>query len=205
MPIFSAYDGTTLAYHVEGGGEPLICLPGGPMRAAAYLGDLGGLTAHRTLVRLDLRGTGDSAVPDDPATYRCDRLVDDVEALRDHLGLGTADVLGHSASGNLAVLYAAAHPARVRSLTLVTPGSGALGISASEQDWRDAVALREDEPWYAAGRAAWEQFWAGRDPDDLWPDIVPFMYGRWDATARAHAADDAHQANQQAQIGRAHV
>ncbi|NUK21095.1 alpha/beta fold hydrolase, partial [Streptomyces lunaelactis] len=55
---FSAYDGTMLAYHLVGEGEPLICLPGGAMRASAYLGDLGGLSTHRQLVLLDLRGTG---------------------------------------------------------------------------------------------------------------------------------------------------
>lgn len=58
MPIFHAYDGTELAYRLLGKGAPLICLPGGPMRAGAYLGDLGGLSAHRQLVVLDLRGTG---------------------------------------------------------------------------------------------------------------------------------------------------
>jgi proline iminopeptidase len=31
------------------------------MQASAYLGDLGGLSAHRWLVLLDLRGTGESA------------------------------------------------------------------------------------------------------------------------------------------------
>ncbi|MCZ7462045.1 alpha/beta hydrolase [Streptomyces sp. WMMC940] len=195
MPTFSAHDGTALAYHAEGEGEPLVCLPGGPMRASAYLGDLGGLTAHRGLVRLDLRGTGDSAVPGDDATYRCDRLAADVEALREHLGLDRADVLAHSAGGNLALLYAAAHPGRVRSLTLVTPGTRALGIEATAEDWRGAVALRRGEPWYGAGRSAWEAFLGGAELDDLWPDIVPFMYGRWDAAAREHAADDAHQTN----------
>ena len=55
------------------------------MQASAYLGDLGGLSAHRTLILVDLRGTGASSVPGDPASYRCDRLVDDVEALRTHL------------------------------------------------------------------------------------------------------------------------
>ena len=45
------------------------------MQASAYLGDLGGLSAHRSLVLLDLRGTGESAIPADPATYRCDRQV----------------------------------------------------------------------------------------------------------------------------------
>ncbi|MFB7753268.1 alpha/beta hydrolase, partial [Streptomyces sp. NPDC056121] len=69
MPAFTAPDGTRLAYHVAGEGEPLICLPGGPMRASAYLGDLGGLSKRRRLVLLDLRGTGDSEVPADPSTY----------------------------------------------------------------------------------------------------------------------------------------
>jgi pimeloyl-ACP methyl ester carboxylesterase len=65
MPAFTATDGTELAYHVAGEGEPLLCLPGGPMRASAYLGDLGGLARRRRLVMLDLRGTGDSGIPAD--------------------------------------------------------------------------------------------------------------------------------------------
>ncbi len=100
MPTLSAYGTTRLAYHLVGEGEPLICLPGGPMRASAYLGEMGGLGAARQLVLLDLRGTGDSAEPGDPATYRCDRLVDDVEALREHLGLDRIDLLAHSAGGS---------------------------------------------------------------------------------------------------------
>jgi pimeloyl-ACP methyl ester carboxylesterase len=55
---FDAADGTRLACHQTGQGRPLLCLPGGPMQASAYLGDLGGLSAHRALVLLDLRGTG---------------------------------------------------------------------------------------------------------------------------------------------------
>ena len=42
MPTFGARDGTRLAYRLNGHGEPLICLPGGPMQASAYLGNLGG-------------------------------------------------------------------------------------------------------------------------------------------------------------------
>jgi pimeloyl-ACP methyl ester carboxylesterase len=61
----------------------------------------------------DTRGTGQSDDAGDPASYRCDRLAGDLEALRAHLGLDRMDLLGHSAAGNLAVLYAAAHPHRV--------------------------------------------------------------------------------------------
>ena len=43
MPSFASYDGTELAYRILGDGPPLVCLPGGPGRAAGYLGDLGGL------------------------------------------------------------------------------------------------------------------------------------------------------------------
>ncbi|MFC7640348.1 alpha/beta fold hydrolase [Streptosporangium lutulentum] len=76
----------------------MICLPGGPMQDSAYLGELGGLSAHRQLIMVDPRGTGRSAIPEDVTSYRCDRLVDDLEALRVHLGLDRMDLLGHSAA-----------------------------------------------------------------------------------------------------------
>ncbi|MFD5202319.1 alpha/beta fold hydrolase [Streptomyces sp. NPDC058375] len=198
MPIFSAYDTTPLAYRLVGEGEPLICLPGGPMRASAYLGDLGGLAAHRQLVLLDLRGTGESGVPADPSTYRCDRLVDDVEALRAHLGLDRIDVLAHSASADLALLYAARHPERLRTLTLVTPSTRAVGIEVSDQDLREAAELRRDEPWYPKARAAQEALLAGGPFAELWPAVRPLTYGRWDEAARTHAEASAGQTNAEA-------
>ncbi|MGG8406225.1 alpha/beta fold hydrolase, partial [Streptomyces sp. 12297] len=129
MTVFTSYDGTKLGYSVFGDGSPVICLPGGPMQDSRYLGQLGGLTAHRQLIMLDPRGTGRSEVPADTASYRCDRLVDDVEALRTHLGLDRIDVLAHSAGTNLAVLYAARHPERVGRLALITPSAAAAGIA----------------------------------------------------------------------------
>jgi proline iminopeptidase len=142
MPEVFAPDGTGLAYHVFGTGRPLICLPGGPMRASDYLGELGGLSAHRRLIMLDPRGTGRSAVPDDTASYRCDRMVGDVEALRDHLGLDRCDLLGHSAGTNLAVLYAVRHPDRVGSLALIAPSTMAVGVDATREDRLEVARLR---------------------------------------------------------------
>ncbi|MET7463504.1 alpha/beta hydrolase [Nonomuraea sp. NPDC005501] len=188
MPAFTAYDGTPLAYHALGEGDPLVCLPGGPMQDSVYLGDLGGLTAHRRLIMVDPRGTGRSATPEDAASYRCDRLVDDVEALREHLGLDRIDLLAHCAGANLATLYAARHPERVGRLALITPSTRAVGLDATGEARMATARLRKDEPWFGPAFAALEAIVAGRMTGDNWKAIDPFYYGRWDAAAQAHNA-----------------
>lgn len=194
MPTFSAHDGTDLAYHVFGEGIPVICLPGGPMQDSVYLGELGGLSARRQLIMVDHRGTGQSAIPEDATSYRCDRLVDDVEALREHLGLDRLDLLAHSAGANLAALYVARHPDRVGKLALIAPSTMAVGIAATGQSRLEIARLRRDEPWFAAAFAALEAIVAGNATGDSWKAIDPFFYGRWDAAAQAHqAAQDGHR------------
>jgi pimeloyl-ACP methyl ester carboxylesterase len=136
MPVFVSYDGTEIGYRVLGDGRPLVCLPGGPGRAAEYLGDLGGVSASHQLVLLDPRGVGLSADPADPATLRVDLLVRDVDALRAHLGLNRIDLLAHSAGAVLATLYAAAHPQRLSRLILVTPGLAAVGVGPTGEQVR---------------------------------------------------------------------
>lgn len=196
MPTFTAGDGTRLACHVRGEGEPLVVLPGGPMRASAYLGDLGGLAAHRRLILLDLRGTGDSGVPADPASYRCDRQVEDVETVRAHLGLDRMDLLAHSAGASLATLYAAARPHRVRRLALITGNPSALGLRTTPEDRLAAARLRAAEPWFGAAYPAFAGWLDGTgDFDEV---FMPFFYGRWDDTARAHDAAGEEQTNDEA-------
>ncbi|MEY9969535.1 proline iminopeptidase [Streptacidiphilus sp. MAP12-16] len=188
MPTFSAPDGTQLAYRVGGDGDPVICLPGGPTDSS-YLGELGDLSRHRRLIRLDLRGTGRSAIPEDTTSYRCDRLVDDVEALREHLGLPRIDVLAHCAGANVAAQYVARYPANVSKLTLITPSTRAVGITITAETRRETAQLRKNEPWFPAAFAALEAISAGKAKDDDWQAIAPFFCGRWDAAAKdLHAA-----------------
>jgi pimeloyl-ACP methyl ester carboxylesterase len=184
--FFPASDGTRLAYQLAGAGDPLICLPGGPMQSPAYLGDLGGLPEHRSLVMLHLRGTGESAVPADPASYRCDRLVSDVEALRAHLGRDRIDLLGHSAGGTLAVLYAARYPHRIARLVLVAPSPRVAGLEITDADRREVAELRRGEPWFPAAFAAFQRLWSGQATGADWEAITPFFYGRWNAASQAH-------------------
>lgn len=198
MPVFCAGDGTELAYRVHGDGPPLVCVPGGPMRDSVYLGDLGGLSASRRLVILDLRGTGQSAVPADPASYRCDRLVDDVAALRDHLGLDRMDLLGLSAGANIVAMYAAQHPSLVSKLALVAPSTRAVGLQPTSEMRREIVNLRRAEPWFREAAAAFERLQAGSETDEDWEAMAPLFYGRWDAAAQADAAANEEQVNEEA-------
>jgi proline iminopeptidase len=198
MPTFSAADGTELAYHVRGEGAPLVCIPGGPMRASAYLGDLGGLAGYRQLIMLDLRGTGQSAIPADPGSYRSDRLVDDISALQNHLGLDRFDLLGHSAGANIAVQYALRHQRQVNKLVLITPGMRMVDLEPDGETRREIVQLRRDEPWFTEAAASFDRIAAGEGTGADWSALAPFFYGRWDATAQAHDAAGEKQANEEA-------
>jgi proline iminopeptidase len=198
MPTFRAADGTELAYHVRGRGAPLVCVPGGPMRASSYLGDLGGLAESRQLVLLDLRGTGQSAVPADRTSYRCDHLVDDVRALQDHLDLPTIDLLGHSAGANIVVQFAERHPDQVAKLVLACPSTRAVGLEIDSAMRRSVMQLRQHEPWFAEAAVAFERIQVdGGSPDD-WAAIAPMLYGRWDAAAQADYAGNDGETNDDA-------
>jgi proline iminopeptidase len=198
---FASYDGTRLAYHAVGTGPRLVCLPGGPGRASVYLERLGGLDETRTLVLLDARATGHSEVPADPSTLRFDRLADDVEALRAHLGEQTLDLLGHSAGCLVAQAYAAVRPDRVRSLVLVTPSDRLQG--GSRDDVEQIRAGRAGEPWYrdAAEAAAALPTAPPAQQQALVRATRPFFYGRWDERTQAHAAGADRQSSKRAELG----
>ncbi|MDM4719180.1 alpha/beta hydrolase [Micromonospora sp. WMMA1363] len=195
MPeFFTSYDGTRLAYHRSGDGPPLVVIPGDPGRASTYLGTVGGLDAHHTLIILDHRGTGASSDPVDPATLRGDRLPADVEVLREHLRLGTFDLLGHSAGAQVAVFYAAAHPHRLRRLVLVCGGHRTTG-AVIDGGFAAACQARREQSWYPAARTALDIRTArgAHTPPQVIAAMAPFFYGSWDASAQAHAAAEASQ------------
>ena len=202
VETFESADGTRLAYHLrpgDGDGDPLICVPGGPMQASAYLGDLGGLAAHRSLVLLDLRGTGVFGRTGGPGHVplrspgRGHR-----GAARRISGWRRVDLLGHSAGGTLALLYAAGHPERVRRLALVTPSPRPAGLDVTDADRREVAELRRGEPWFPVAWAAFERIWSGEATEENWAAIAPFTRGGWDAADQAHAARRSPQTNEEA-------
>jgi len=186
----TAADGTRLAVHRRGSGPELLCVPGGPGRASAYLEALGGLDATFSLQLLDNRGTGRSELPADRDSLAFHRLADDVETVRVALGLDRPVVLGHSAGCLVVMAWAAAHPDVAAALILVTPPGRRTGDDMS--DVAAIRAARAAEPWYADAAEAAELLESGNVPGALRRDldraVRPFGYGRWDATTQAHAA-----------------
>jgi len=128
---FTSSDGVTLHYHTIGKGTPVIVLSGGPGMTVEYMEPVGRVVSkHAKAVMLEQRGTGNSALQTyDPTTITVAKVVEDIDALRTHLGLDKITLLGHSWGGMLAMAYAAAHPDRVAKLVLVEPGGPTLDFA----------------------------------------------------------------------------
>lgn len=185
---FEAPDGTRLGVHVAGVGTPLVCVPGGPGRASAYLEDLAGLSADHTLLRFDLRGTGTSELPTDRESLAFPCLADDLEALRLARGLETMDVVAHSAGCFVSLMYAARHPERISRLVLVTPSGR--GFGDVDEDIRAIRASRSGESWYPEA-AEIEAEIAMMPPERRQRPhrgLRVYGYSRWDERAQEHAA-----------------
>jgi proline iminopeptidase len=128
-------DGFELHYRLEGSGKPIIFLAGGPGFNVNYFEDAAKLfPAGYQRVFLEQRGTGKSRPLQLDASNISLRLaVEDLEALRKHLGLEALIVVGHSWGGMLALAYAASHPDRLDQLILI--GSG--GPTREFFEWYD--------------------------------------------------------------------
>ena len=159
MDGLSTADSRRLAYRRAGSGPTLVCHGGGPGFSSLYLGNLAGLDEDLELVLLDPRGTGGSDRPADARAYAIDDYAQDVEELREHLGLERIDLFGHSHGGVVAMAYAARYPERVGRLILAST----LARWAPEQEsaMNEAMAGHEAEPWYEDALAALQAEQAG--------------------------------------------
>lgn len=112
------------------------------------------LPRHR-LLRLDLRGHGQSDVP--PAPYAMGALVRDVERLIEHFGLTETVVAGVSLGGMIAQGLAVKRLDLVRGLVL---SNTAARIGTAAQ-WQDRIALVRDQGLEPLADATMER-WLGR-------------------------------------------
>lgn len=111
-----------LIYYMEvGRGAPLMIVHGGPGASHDYfLPYLLPLARHNRLVFIDERGSGRSQKLEDPKGYTVENMVEDVEAVRQALGLGKMSLLGHSYGGVLAQAYALKYQRNLSHLILAS-------------------------------------------------------------------------------------
>ena len=140
----AAIRGTEIYFDIEGAGlvpdgpamrekPPAMIIHGGPG------GDHSGfkpaftpLSQQLQLIYFDHRGQGRSA-RGDPALYTLDENVEDMEALRQHLGLGPIVSIGTSYGGMVAIAHAARYPAAVSHLILAVTAAHSGFIARAQQ------------------------------------------------------------------------
>lgn len=100
--------------------KPLVLLHGGPGSAHNYFELLDSLASEgRALVMYDQLGCGRSATPSRPDLWTAETWVNELIALREHLGLDEIHLLGQSWGGMLAIQYLCdSQPKGVNSLIL---------------------------------------------------------------------------------------
>lgn len=153
-------DGLTMHYWVQGSGQTIVVLSGGPGLSSRYLIPVAdSIVGFARVVRPDLRGTGKSVpassesggfdfVPrhspkplfEQPLTLQ--RVAADIDELRAQLGVSKLLLLGHSFGGVIALDYAARYPDRVEALMLVSaPGTDTSFVSSSEAIMRSRLTV----------------------------------------------------------------
>lgn len=103
-----AVPGGNVWYRVAGDGErpPLLVVHGGPGFTHNYLRPLEGLAAERRVIFWDQLGCGRSERPSDPSLWTMERSLAELDAVREHLGLGRHHLFGNSWGGMLVQQYA---------------------------------------------------------------------------------------------------
>jgi pimeloyl-ACP methyl ester carboxylesterase len=100
-------------------GEPIMLLHGFPESHRTWRHQLDALADRYRLYAPDQRGFAASDKPEGVENYETDRIVADVIALADALGLDQFTLAGHDWGGAVAWTAALIHPGRIRRLIIV--------------------------------------------------------------------------------------
>ncbi len=130
----------SLYYEVIGNAEgtPLVVANGGPGFDHTYLhlsDALDRMSKTRRIVVYDQRGNGRSSAIKPGVSCTLRDQIEDLEALRAHIGAERIDLLGHSWGGFLVMAYAARYPQHIQHLLIV---------DSAAPKWSDTVFLFKD-------------------------------------------------------------
>lgn len=113
--------GITLNVRLGGkeGAEPIVFLHGFPESHRTWRHQLDALAGDYFVVAPDQRGFAASDKPEDVEEYATDKVVADLVALADALGIDPFTLVGHDWGGAAAWFAALQHPERVKRLVIV--------------------------------------------------------------------------------------
>jgi proline iminopeptidase len=163
--------GALIYYQSVGRGAPLMIVHGGPGASHDYfLPYLLPLMRSNRLVFIDERGSGKSSKIENPRQYTIANMVEDIEAVRQALGLGKISLLGHSFGGALVQAYAFKYQKNLSHLILGSTFAStqelnqALAKMKAEMDPRDRERVNALESAGLFGKGEiWEH---GRYPEE---------------------------------------
>lgn len=112
-----AVDDATIDVLSEGSGDPIVLIHGFPFTREIWDAQAQKLASSLRVIRPDLRGMGQSSVPDGP--YLMETLAGDVAAVLDALSIDRAAIAGHSLGGYVAMAFCRMYTERVTRLALV--------------------------------------------------------------------------------------
>lgn len=155
-----------------GAGDPLVIMHGTGGHLEAFTRNLRALGEHYRVIAYDYPGHGWTTT-----TARDLEIADYEEhllALLDLLGIESAHLSGESLGGWVAAKFAAAHPERVRSMVLNTPG-GTMATPEVMERIRSLSQAAADDPSEERIRARLE--WLMADPASVTDELVAIRRG----------------------------
>ena len=113
-----------LYYSVQGEGQPILLLSGGPGIASSQLSRLSEhLSKNYKSILFDQRGTGKSHTnPMDSSTINLNQAINDINVLLEKQNAKRITIIGHSWGAMLAMSYGAKYPDQIAKLVLIGPG-----------------------------------------------------------------------------------
>src|SRR2546423_12116209 len=116
---YAPVNGLKMYYEIRGSGEPVVLLHGAFMAIAGDWNDwINELAKTRKVIAVEMQGHGRTADIKRDITY--ENLADDVAGLLDYLKIPSADVIGYSLGGGVAMQCAIRHPEKVRKVVSIS-------------------------------------------------------------------------------------
>jgi pimeloyl-ACP methyl ester carboxylesterase len=126
-------NGAEIAYEIAGDGPALTLIHAGITDMRMWDAQFAVFAREFRVLRYDLRGYGQSTLPDAPFTMRAD-----LRALLDHCGIDRTHLIGVSMGGSIAIDCAIDYPERIASLIPVAAGiNGQQGEPVLTDHWRE--------------------------------------------------------------------